>query len=170
MGDQKFRELIIYTCLQSEDDQWFGATKLNKLLFNIDIEAYRRFGRTISEQEYQKLPHGPAPRRLVPIIEEMKANGELQVREIPIGSAVQRRAFAWRNADLGVFSPEEVSIIDSVICRFKHFTARMISLQSHDFLGWQLAEEGETIPLGVAFISDRALTREEKAYACELAN
>ena len=52
----KFRELILWLCAVSETDPTFGATKLNKLLFFIDLESLRQFGQTITDQEYQKLP------------------------------------------------------------------------------------------------------------------
>ena len=52
----KLRELILYLARESEGDDYFGVVKLNKLLFYIDFEAYRRFGKSVTEQEYQALP------------------------------------------------------------------------------------------------------------------
>src|SRR5690348_13615566 len=59
--DTKLRELILYVCLRSEGDQWFGKTKLNKLLYFIDTEAFKQTGKTISGQAYIKKQFGPVP-------------------------------------------------------------------------------------------------------------
>jgi hypothetical protein len=40
--DEKLRELILYVSTLSKDDDNFGATKLNKLLFYADFLAYQR--------------------------------------------------------------------------------------------------------------------------------
>src|ERR1035437_1475045 len=61
-NDDKLRELVLYIATASEGDEPFGKVKLNKILFFADFEAYRRFVRSITGHEYQKLAQGPAPR------------------------------------------------------------------------------------------------------------
>ncbi len=51
-SEAKLRELIIHVATLSGMDEPFGATKLNKILFNADFEAYRQWGKSISGQEY----------------------------------------------------------------------------------------------------------------------
>ena len=70
--DAKLEALIGYIAEQSEGDRHFGLTKLNKMLWFIDLEAYRSLGETVSEQTYQKLPEGPAPRRMLPVLKRTK--------------------------------------------------------------------------------------------------
>ncbi len=167
---KKFREMIIYTCLRSENDPGFGAVKLNKLLFFMDLAAYKRSGKTISGQEYKKLPLGPVPTQIPEAMKIMEEEGEICTRKQPAWNYVQHRTFALREADLKLFSRDEMMIMESVIARYMGMTGTDISLLSHEFLGWQLADVGEAIPLGVIFISRRGLTKEEKQYAEDLVN
>lgn len=162
---EKFRELILYLARESEGDDYFGAIKLNKLLFNVDFEAYRRFGKSITDQEYQALPLGPAPRAVVPILKDMVEQGDLFIREEPCYGYVQKRPLALREPDLRVFSQEEIALIAHALLRFRYMSASQISDLSHEFLGWSLAEEGETIPYAVALLGRDELTEQEGKHA-----
>jgi hypothetical protein len=166
--DDKLRELILYLSYLSEQDRHFGAVKLNKLLFYADFMAYLRFGRSITGQEYQRLEHGPAPRRLKPLIERMRKTGDIVVREDNIGGFRQIRTLAKREPKLAVFSGPEVALIDETIHRFRSISATEISEKSHDFLGWKLAELNETIPYSVALIGARHPTERERAHGRHL--
>ena len=63
-NDTKMRELILYVASKSQHDPKFGSTKLNKILFFADFAFYFKHGRSVTGQEYMRLKHGPAPRRL----------------------------------------------------------------------------------------------------------
>jgi len=64
INEKKFQELMLYIASRSADDQKFGATKLNKILFYADFQAYLSLGKSITGAEYQRLGNGPAPREL----------------------------------------------------------------------------------------------------------
>ena len=55
-NEQKFKELVIYIAGRCESDPYFGAVKLNKLLFFSDFFAYAKLGNPITGAEYMKLP------------------------------------------------------------------------------------------------------------------
>jgi hypothetical protein len=163
--DKKLAELILYISRLSEGDRFFGAVKLNKLLFYIDFLAYRSFGEAVTWQEYQALPQGPAPRHLVPVLQRMQDSGELVIREEPIYQYTLKRPIALREAEVKVFTPEEVSLIRDIIDSFRAMTATQISDISHRFLGWQLANENDTIPYSVALLVRGELTDHELSHA-----
>src|SRR5579871_3294210 len=153
---EKFRELILLICQRSADDEGFGAIKLNKLLFYCDFWAYAKFGQPITGQDYQKLRLGPAPRRLLPIQNQLKEEHALQVVPRKFHGQTQIRCVAMRDPDLSVFESYEINLIDEVISAFRDHDGSTISAQSHEFLGWQLAEENESIPYEVALVAARA--------------
>lgn len=169
MTRNRFQELILMVCLRSENDPTYGATKLNKLLFFSDIVAYQVLCESISGEEYQKLEKGPAPRRLLPEMAELKAAGDICTRTNDVYGYQQRKTFALRDPEWSLFSPQEIDIVGSVIQRFWGKNATDMSNLSHEFIGWQLADMNETIPLSAVFVSDRALTDDEEQYALELA-
>lgn len=169
-NEAKFKELLIYVALCSEGDDSFGAVKLNKLLFLSDFLAYLRLGSAITWVEYQALPNGPAPTRLVPIREELQSQGAIAERAEHYYGFEKNRTLALRRPDLKLFSSEEIDIVRQVIDTWWGKNAREISDFSHNFIGWQLANDGETIPYSSALISTREPSQQEVAYGLSLAD
>ena len=81
-GEAKLRELILYIANKAPD---FGAVKLNKTLVFSDFIAFYRFGVPITGVEYMRLPEGPVPRRMLPVLAELKAAGDLVTKEVTEG-------------------------------------------------------------------------------------
>ncbi len=167
--DEKLRELILYICSRSEGDERFGATKLNKLLWLADFTAYLRFGQAITWQEYQALEHGPAPRSLLPMMDQMERDREIATRTEPYYDRPQKRTLALREPDLSKFTAQEIELVTSLIREWWGKNATEISEASHGFMGWKLAERGETIPYESALVTRRELTKHEEEVARELA-
>jgi len=168
--DQKLRELILYVARASEQDEHFGATKLNKILFYADFWAYRKLGHSISGQQYQKLGKGPAPRRLVPVVRKMEEKGDCVVAQREYFGRMQKVLLARREPDLALFSGTEIAIVHDVLERLRGLNATDVSELSHQFIGWQLAEEGEDIPYSTALLGHpRPPTPAEIEYGRKLA-
>ena len=47
-GDERLGELILYVASKCTEDQLFGATKLNKILWRSDFRAYAKHGEPIT--------------------------------------------------------------------------------------------------------------------------
>ncbi len=167
-NDKKLKELILYLSLLSESDEYFGATKLNKLLFFSDFLAYLNFGEAITGQEYQKLPQGPAPRRLLPIREEMLRDNDIKFASRDFYGYEQQRIIPIREPDLSIFTPQEIDLVNRVVDEFKETNGTQISEKSHLFAGWKYAEFNEKIPYEVALVGHRDLTPEEIEYGIQL--
>lgn len=158
-NDAKFRELVVFIARESEGDKQFGAIKLNKLLFYCDFLAYLNHGRAITNQVYQRLKQGPAPRRLLPILKEMEEKGDVVRGERKYFGKTQKVVIACREPKLSVFTRREVDLIHGVIKDYWNKNAAEISEQSHRFRGWKLAKDKEMIPYEVALVEFRRPTR-----------
>lgn len=167
-GTDKLRELVLYVCTASEGDEAFGSVKLNKLLFYSDFLTYLRYGAPITGQEYQKLKNGPAPRLMLPLLNDMKASEQLAIAERSYFGHPQKRPVALREADLSQFSAQEIATVNQVLRTFQRQNGTEISELSHNFPGWQLADEGETIPYSSVLLHRRELTAQERQWAQEL--
>jgi hypothetical protein len=171
-GDErKFRELVLYVSQKCATDPTFGATKLNKILFFSDFLSYGNLGKAITGVEYQKLPNGPAPRRLLPICDQMRRDGDLVLQEIPLLSGkTQKRTINLRAPDLKVFTAEEISLVDDVIEALDGARAEAVSALSHQLsIGWILVNDKETIPYNTVFLSNPDLTETEIERGKQLA-
>lgn len=171
IGDEeKLGELILYISQKSAIDPKFGATKLNKLLYLSDFLAFGMWGEPITGVEYQHLQKGPAPKRLLPIRDDMKSRGDLQVQEVPLRNGnVQHRTVNLRQPKLELFTGREVALIDSVIEALWGLDADAASEFSHRFVGWKMTKLNATIPYGSIFISDEPLSDAEILRGQEIA-
>jgi hypothetical protein len=150
--EAKFAELLVLVAGRLQTDRSGGATKLNKVLFFADFTHVRRRGRPITGAEYQKLPHGPAPRRLLPVRARLLRDGQVElVRDQFLGREVHRLV-PRRPADLSVFTDDERETVDLVLSDLAGMTAAQVSELSHEEPGWRLVDEGETIPYAAALL------------------
>ena len=168
--EDKFRELLVLIAGRLTDDDAGGATKLNKLLYFADFTHVRRTGRSITGAAYQKLPNGPAPRRLLPVRNELIASEEAELEERDFLGYRQQRLVPKRDVDVSVFDDEELQTIDDVLRDLKGMNGREVSDLSHEEAGWRLTAEGDTIPYAAALIPrEQPLTPAAAAQASAVA-
>ena len=169
-GDAKLRELILYIADECANAPKFGMTKLNKILYFSDFLWYRQTGKPITGTKYMHLPNGPAPQRMVPIREQMIANGDIFIkqREFP-NHPPQQRIIAIEKADLDKhFTPGQIAFIDEVIRILWDADANEASDLSHG-TAWKVYNiDKELIPYEAALLSDEKITAGDIARTGEL--
>ena len=142
--EKKLEELIVHISEKCNDHALFG-----KILFFSDFFAFQASGKSITGTDYRKLPHGPAPRRMKPVLEKLETH--------PI---------ARRKADLSIFAAEDIELVNDVVEQLQHMTAQEVSDMTHAQIGWRLAQLNETIPYCTAFVgtgSDPLTTADQVA-------
>ena len=167
--ERKLGELILYISQKCANDPTFGATKLNKILCYSDFLFYAYHDHGITNVEYQKLPNGPAPRRLIPVRKELVENGDLAMQEVILKSGeTQKRTVNLRTPNLDLFTGAEIAVVDRMIESMQGMIADDVSEMSHTLLGWLVADEGETIPYNSIYFSNPPLSAAEISRAMEL--
>jgi len=163
--EKKLAELILYISEKCANDPTFGAVKLNKILCFSDFLFYAYNDRGITNVEYQKLPNGPAPRRLIPIRDGLIKNRDLAMQEVVLKSGLtQKRTVNLRRPNLEIFSGSEIAMVDRVIESMHDVTADLASELSHNLVGWLVAEDGETIPYNTIYFANPPLTEDDANY------
>jgi hypothetical protein len=158
-NEKKLAELILYVSQKCALEPRFGAVKLNKILYFADFFAYGSWGRAITGAEYQHLPNGPAPRRLLPVRKKLVEGGDLALQPTPLsGGKVQHRTVNLREPDLSLFDGREIALVDSMIDQLKSLNADETSELSHQMVGWEITRDYETIEYGTIFLSNPPLT------------
>lgn len=166
----KFKELIIHAALKSENDEYFGAVKLSKILFFSDFLCYGLYGDAITGAKYIKQPKGPVPVELRWMVRELEKSKDAQFISRPIFNYTQKRLMAYRPANLHVFSTDEIDLVDMVIQKLAGETASAVSDFSHDrSFAWEIADTGEEIPYTAVFLSNRKPTFNDIKRGKELA-
>ena len=164
--EQDRTEPVAHYVIARADLNKLGAVKLNKVMWFADLEAYRRFGKTITGQSsYEKRQYGPVPNNIVRAIRHLEQNDMIATRLVPTFGGVDRREHVWlKKPDVSIFSPEEVDILNTAIT-WDH-TAKSISELSHDAL-WSQAEIGEQIPVGAATVVPDEVDGDDIAWALQ---
>jgi hypothetical protein len=169
-NEAKLAELILYISQKCADDPYFGATKLNKILYFADFLHYGNHLKPITGVEYQKLPYGPAPRRLLPVRDRLVAQGDLGIQPAGLrNGGIQKKPVNLREPDLSLFSGSEIAQVDAVIKNFSSTDTDTISELSHRMIGWQVVDENETIPYNTVFVSNPKLSDTEIKRGLEVA-
>lgn len=150
----KLKGLVHYiaTAVRHPDD--LGAIKLNKVLWYADMNAYLVLGESITGETYVKRQYGPAPKHIVPIVEDLMRSGRIIVQEVNYFGDSKREYISLRDPDVSLFTSEEISIVEEAIryvC-YRH-TATSISDKTHGMI-WDLAEMGEEMPYHTAFVME----------------
>lgn len=166
----KIQELIVYIASRGSGDPRLGRTKLAKLMFLADFEAYAVRGVSISGATYRKRPYGPMPDEELLANRELVANSHIEIRDETYFGYRQKKVVAKREPDLSAFSPDELEIVDRVIDRHWEDSATFLSDLSHEHPGWKLCAYDEVIPYGSVFWpteppSDRDIARAMKLVA-----
>jgi hypothetical protein len=155
----KFKELMLYIADQCQGDPYFGATKLNKILFFSDFFAYALYGQPITGAMYQRLEKGPAPKQLLPSQKELIGEKRAEVIERMRFNRKQKRLIAKVAPRLSRFTPDEIALVDHIMEWLAGKTALETSNVSHDTcLGWQLAGDKQEIPYEAVFLSSTSIT------------
>lgn len=166
-GEERLRELILYIAQKCGDDPGFGATKLNKILWNADMCSYAQYGEPVTGLEYMKLPNGPAPRRLLPVKTLMLEKGEIVEQPRAVGRRTQNRIIPMREPNLTMFSGRDIAMVDNAVEFLWGKTAVEVSAMSHG-VAWRVAELQAGIPYEAAFLSDEGVTDYDRTRAAEL--
>lgn len=111
-------------------------TSLNKYLWYIDFENFKRFGNSITGLTYARYTYGP-------IIEGFKYKSILEAfddkfytEDYELADKVQTLIKSKCNYDLSIFSEKELQVINKVIDRFKGMSSSEITSLSHKEDAW----------------------------------
>jgi Protein of unknown function (DUF4065) len=153
---------VIWRC----DPSKLGATKLNKICWYADLDSYRATGATISgASEYIRLQHGPAPEGVHWTLDRLHEKGKIAISKHNYRGRPKTMFMSQVLPDMQVFSPIQVSIIDSIseiIC--SRHTAASISRLSHDAL-WEEVALGAKIPVAAAAVIPGEITPDDISWA-----
>jgi len=167
-SEARLRELILYVSTMCFRDPGFGKTKLNKILFNIDFDAYRKWGRSISGQVYIALQFGPVPKQMSGVLSSMQRKKELAIRRKDYHGKEQQSPVPLRDADTTIFERDEMNLIYEHLNSYWQRSGTSMSNASHEFVGWRTARPGEPIPFEVSLVGTREPTLDEIRRGQEL--
>ena len=156
----KLIEAVLYLSERSEDDPYFGMTKLVKLLYYSDCAAYILRGKPITGTTYMHFPHGPYPENWYQARAKMERSGDADVLRESAGAGYHRyRLLTNRPANRELLDPADLELMDEQLQRFAAFSAAAIEDYSHREIAWRATEDGEPMDYELAGITAPPLSR-----------
>jgi len=158
-GQERLRQMILYIATRCADAQYFGSTKLNKILWKSDFDAYAERGVPVTGREYQRLELGPAPREMKPLHRDMMESGQIRIEVRQFGDGVEEhRTIALREPDLSRFTEDDLGFVERSIKYYWDMTGRETSDDSHG-VAWKTHYNGDSLSYELARLSDKPLSQ-----------
>jgi hypothetical protein len=171
---ERFEGLVLFIAHSRKDDPAFGRTKLAKVLFYSDFDAFRDQGTPLTGAHYIRMPFGPFPAELEATERSLErdgfvaldyAKGEYEEKKI-----IPRTDGDYERAAVRLFDPWELKLVSNWMEHIAAASAREISRLSHHHPGWILAgDTGKPIPYETAMLPQEKPTAESAERAKELA-
>jgi len=160
---QRLKALILFIAEEGKDDPALGAVKLNKILYFADVRAYMELKKPITGVKYQHLSEGPAPRALIPARNELEAEKAIELETSWYLNRRQQRIKVLKPNKV-MFDEAQLRIVREAMDELKHYNASEVSELAHREWAWKLTQEGQDIPLELAWISSDPLTQEQEEH------
>ena len=121
-------------------------TSLMKNCFIIDFYSYKKYGKSITNFKYARLPYGPCIDNRNKLYNMMIKNNYMEI-EITDGGTIFDSSFDYDN---NLFDSDELEILKSVKEKLKKYSAKELSEWSHNFMGWKNTKNGDIISYSYA--------------------
>lgn len=136
---EKFSQLTAFLIeLFNKNDEKVFVTKLNKLLFYIDFNYFKKIGISITGSKYQKLSYGPVPKSY-----SFKYDMNPYLSTISTDESVNY--ILNEKVKYDMLDSAEMIIAEAVYNYFIDKNGKYISNASHEEDAWLKTEEGEDI-------------------------
>jgi hypothetical protein len=161
-GQDRLRQLILYISRQCAKAQWYGLTKLNKILWKADFDAFAARQRPITGRAYQRLELGPAPKEMLPLLRDMEKAGEIEYELTDYGDGiVERRPVALKKPNLSNFKQSDLDFVKGSISYYWHKTGKETSDESHG-VAWKSRENNDPLYYELSFLSDAEISPSQR--------
>jgi len=135
INQAKYENAILYF-VQHCNNQYLGATKLNKLLYYLDFLNYRDRGKSVTGDEYYHMQYGPIPSSVETVMSALCESEKIKVTGEPFKETMRKIYKAEEKPDVTVFSKEEQELLVAICKEFKECSIDTIVAQTHLEAPW----------------------------------
>jgi Antitoxin SocA-like, Panacea domain len=161
-GQDRLRQMILYVAIRNMQAERFGLTKLNKIIWRADFESFAVRGRPVTGRAYQRLPQGPAPKEMRPLLNEMLREGAITLSETDFGDdIIERRPIAMVGPNLSNFSKDDIEFVEASIRHYWDKTGGETSDDSHG-IAWKTRGDKAIMYYELSYLSDEDLSAQKK--------
>jgi hypothetical protein len=161
-GQSRLRQIILYVAEKCRNAEYFGAVKLNKIIWKADFNSYADRQKPVTGREYRRQMFGPVPKELIWVQDEMLKDGAIYLDFRDFGNGyIEKRTIALDRANLDPFFDEiDLGYVDRSIDYYWPMTGVESSDESHG-VAWKTRKNGDPMPYELAFLSDAPVQPEQ---------
>lgn len=157
-GQLRIREAILYIASRCESAKFFGAIKLNKIIWKADFNSFAERGVPVTGRAYKRRPLGPALQEMLPVHRSMRNEGLIRIENRDFGDdIVEDRTIACVEPVLTYLGPKDIAFIDKAIKYYWDMTGTETSDESHG-PAWKTRKDNDPMPYELAFLADQRLS------------
>lgn len=127
-------------------DSHIGRTKLMKFIFFVDLIHYNQRGSTLFDSTYIRMPQGSVEATSFSLAGESNLFFSVKYLRPRTGAYEMYRFREKMDPDMGLFSPYERTLLESVFSILKPLSAKKISDVNHQLRLWREFTDGDEIP------------------------
>ena len=165
MNTKKFKELILYILNRVGGRANVGETVLYKLLYFCDFNYYEIYEKHLTGMTYLKQKHGPVPMNIKKNLEALINDKVLESHKSKYHKYEQTKYVTYRDADLKLFTADEIKVIDTVISDHSKKNATTLSAYSHRDVPWIVTKLNQPIEYETVFY--RTPEHSKREYDCD---
>ena len=163
-GQQRLKQIILYVAERCSSARFFGAIKLNKIIWRADFVSFAKRHVPVTGREYCCQKFGPALKEMLPVYREMLASGAIVVERRDYGDGiVEHRTIGLDRPIVNLFSQENLSFVDEAISHYWGMTRMETSDESHG-MAWKTQANSDQMPYELAFLSDEPLSTTQRSH------
>lgn len=137
---EKIKQLIHYLIYKCQNKKTFGKTVLFKLMYFSEFNYYELYGKSITDEIYKKLPHGPVPNNFNECFSELKIENKVNEKNNPFYNDIISRYGSLKKPDTSLLSDKELNVIDDVIKNLSNLNSVEISEYCNGDNPWRLTK------------------------------
>ena len=165
MNNNKLHAAIVYTCYLYKNNPYkLGAIKLNKILWQSDIESLDKYGNTITgEMEYTAKDHGPTITKIPQIMKELKTQGIIYSNKFEYNEYQQYIYTIANNKKaenlIETLDKNSKEIIRRYVNQAQNLTTREIIKENNKYIWWKSITNNSTVPVHLGIIHKQSIDK-----------
>lgn len=144
---QKFLNAIVFYA-KSVDELW--QTKLNKLLFYLDFNYFKKYTLSLTGCKYVNLQYGPVIQSYEAVLWVLEQAGYIRLIPNISGDKTGYLIESLVEFDKDIFAEEELDMMKEVLGRYGQYSSVILTQKSHDEKAWSQTQLLQVIPYSYA--------------------
>ena len=155
INERKYKNAVLFFARKIQN-RTLGKLKLMKLLYFLDFDFFEKYGRSVTGDEYLRFEYGPVPRMGEKILKEMNGKDiKITKRKMADGLNDQMHIEALKDFEVGVFTREELLVLEEIAGKWEKFTGAEMKNASHGEAPWIATKPNEVIDYNLAYYRNK---------------